>query len=309
MFIDRLIKKVKDTKNHSIVGIDLHEDFIPKSFWEKYYDNGLRSESISNILFQYSKEIIDSIYDIVPGIKPQIAFFERYGSQGIKAFENVCNYGKEKGLIVIADVKRGDIGSTAKAYSDYYLGIEDTSISVDAITANPYLGKDSIAPFVNDCINNKKGIFVLVKTSNASSGDIQDRTCDGKRIYETVCDLVIEIGDGCIGVNGYSSIGAVVGATHKKEGEHIRGLMKNTYFLVPGYGAQGAVASDLTGFFNNDGLGAIINSSRGITGAYRLDKYKSRYDENSFADAARNAAIDMKNEINKALEDAGKVAW
>lgn len=310
MFIDRLISKIISTKNHCIVGIDLHENIIPQYLWDKYYEaSSSKMESVSKILFQFSKEIIDNIYDIVPGVKLQIAFFERYGSYGIKAFEDVCRYAKEKGLIVIADVKRGDIGSTAEAYSNYFLGIEDTSISVDAITVNPYLGKDSIEPFVNDCINNKKGLFVLVKTSNKSSGDIQNRICDAKKIYEIVCDLVIDLGKKCMGEKGYSSIGAVVGGTHKEDGEHVRKLMENCYFLVPGFGAQGAKASDLSGFFNEDGFGAIINSSRGVIGAYKLDKYKNIYDEKSFAAAARNAAIDMRNEINKELEINRKIAW
>ncbi len=306
MFIDKLIDRIISTKNHCIVGIDPHEEIIPKRIMDDYCDLSVaKSESMGNIIFHMSKEIIDNIYDIVPCIKPQIAFFEKYGSHGIKAFENVCYYAKEKGLIVIADVKRGDIGSTAKAYSDYYLGNKDTSISVDAITVNPYLGKDSIEPFVINCVDNGKGLFILVKTSNKSSSDIQDRICDGKRIYEIVSDLIIGLEEKSMGKNGYSSIGAVVGGTHKEEGEHMRKIMGRTYFLVPGFGAQGAKASDLAGFFNDDGLGAIINSSRGILGAYKSEKYKNQ----SFADAARNAAIDMRDEINKELYKTGKIAW
>ncbi|NLN49292.1 MAG: orotidine-5'-phosphate decarboxylase [Clostridiales bacterium] len=310
MFIDELIERIIKTKNHSIVGIDLHEGIIPQSVRDKNYNpNVSRIESITETMFQFSKEIINSIYDIVPAIKPQIAFFERYGSHGFKAFEKICKYAMNKALIVLADVKRSDIGSTAAAYSDYYLGTDFSSLSVDAITINPYFGEDSLIPFVDNCIKNNKGLFVLVKTSNKSSGDLQNRVCEGKKIYETVSELVTKQGMACIGKYGYSSIGAVVGATHKEDGENIRKLMKSTYFLVPGYGAQGGKASDLGGFFNEDGLGSIINSSRGIIGAYMLDKYKGKFDEDSYALAAREAVIDMRDDINKILEAAGKIAW
>lgn len=310
MFIDRLINRILSMKNHCIVGIDPHEEIIPVHIKERYYESSIsKNEIMGKVLLQFSKDIIDNIYDIVAGIKPQIAFFERYGSYGIRAYEEVCNYAKEKELIVIADVKRGDIGSTAKAYSNYYLGGKDSSISVDAITINPYMGKDSIEPFVVDCKKNNKGIFILIKTSNPSSDDIQNKICDNKRIYEIAGDIVIDLGMDCIGEKGYSSIGAVVGATHIKEGEYLRKKMKKTYFLVPGYGAQGAKASDLGGFFNEDGLGAIVNSSRGIIGAYTLDKYRDKYDKKNFAAAARSAAIDMKNEINGELIKVGKIPW
>ena len=310
MFIDKLTDRIIGMKNHCIVGIDLHEGIIPQNFWDNHTNIRVpKMESAANVFFQFSKEIIDSIYDIVPAIKPQVAFFEKYGSYGFRAFENVCRYAMDKGLIVIADVKRSDIGSTAAAYSSYYLGSEESSLSVDAITTNPYFGIDSIVPFVNDCVKNDKGIFVLVKTSNKSSDDLQNKVCDNKKVYEIVGDLVANLGKACVGKLGYSSIGAVVGATHKKDGERIRQLMKNTYFLVPGYGAQGGKASDLGGFFNEDGLGSVISSSRGIIGAYNDDKYKDLYDEKSFALAARNAAIDMRNDINYELESVGKIAW
>ncbi len=310
MFIDKLTDRIIGMKNHCIVGIDLHEGIIPQSFWNNHTDTKVpKMESAANVFFQYSKEIIDSIYDIVPAIKPQVAFFEKYGSYGFRAFENVCRYAMDKDLIVLADVKRSDIGSTAAAYSCYYLGTEEFSLSVDAITINPYFGEDSIVPFVDDCIKNDKGLFVLVKTSNKSSDNLQNRVSDNKKIYEIVGDLVVNLGRSCVGKLGYSSIGAVVGATHKEDGESIRKLMKNTYFLVPGYGAQGGKASDLGGFFNEDGLGSLISSSRGIIGAYKSDKYRDLYDEKSFALAARNAAIDMRNDINYELESFGKIAW
>ena len=309
MFIDRLIEKIVETKNHSIVGIDPHNSIIPRFLWDRYYDNESIMESVSEILFQFSKEIIDNIYDIVPAIKPQVAFFERYGSFGFSAFERVCEYAQSKGLLVIGDVKRGDIGSTAVAYSRYYLGNKKDGISLDSITLNPYLGSDSIEPFIEDAIDNGKGLFILVKTSNESSGDIQDLNCGEKAVYEIVAELINSLGKEYIGEKGYSPIGAVVGATYKEEGSFIREKMKNCFFLVPGYGAQGGKASDLSGFFNDDGLGALINSSRGIIGAYRLDKYKSIYGEKSFGIAARQAALDMQDDINRVLKKTNKIAW
>lgn len=310
MFTDKLIERIIDMKNHCIVGIDPHYNIIPDYLKHRYQKEGGQSlDSIAEMLYEFSKEIIDHIYDIVPAVKPQIAFFERYGSFGLKAFERVCSYAKEKGLLVIADVKRGDIGSTCEAYSQYYLGDGIGSVSCDAITVNPYLGKDSINPFAERCINGDKGIFILVKTSNKSSIDIQDLACGEKKIYEHAAELVNSIGKGHEGSRGYNSIGAVVGGTFKEEGESLRNIMKTSYFLVPGFGAQGGKASDLPGYFNEDGLGSIINSSRGIIGAYLLDRYKSDFDDKSYGAAARRAAIDMRNEINKHLEENNKVVW
>jgi len=310
MFTDRLIERIISMKNHSIVGIDPSYSIIPESLKDKYIgDNGGSIESISEMLYVFSTEIIDHIYDIAPAIKPQIAFFERYGSAGLRSFEEICSYAKNKGLLIIADVKRGDIGSTCEAYAQYYLSNEIGSLDCDAITVNPYLGRDSINPFVEKCIDNDKGIFILVKTSNKSSVDIQNLMADQKRIYEHVADMVNCLGGDFKGEKGYSPVGAVVGGTFREEGEKLRQLMKNCYFLVPGFGAQGGAASDLPGYFNEDGLGSIINSSRGIIGAYLLDRYRHDYDEKSFGAAARQAAIDMRDEINMCLMEKGKVAW
>lgn len=310
MFTDRLIERIISMKNHSIVGIDPSYSIIPQFLKDKYIgDNGGSIESISEMLYVFSIEIIDHIYDIIPAIKPQIAFFERYGSAGLKAFEEVCRYAKNKGLLVIADVKRGDIGSTCEAYAQYYLGNDIGSLDCDAITVNPYLGRDSINPFVEKSIDNDKGLFILVKTSNKSSVDIQDLISGEKMIYQHIAEIVSSLGKGHEGIKGYSPIGAVVGGTFKEEGEKLRQLMKNCYFLVPGFGAQGGVASDLPGYFNEDGLGSIINSSRGIIGAYLQERYRHNYDEKEYGVAARRAAIDMRDEINICLIEKGKVAW
>lgn len=310
MFTDKLIERIIEMKNHCIVGIDPHYNIIPDHLKNQYLKGEEENaENLAELLYVFSKEIIDHIYDIVPAVKPQIAFFERYGSSGLRAFERVCGYAKRKGLFIIADVKRGDIGSTCEAYSHYYLGEGPGSLACDAITVNPYLGRDSIDPFIEKCINGDKGIFILVKTSNKSSVDIQDLTCDGKRIYEHAAEMVVSLGKGHKGARGYNPIGAVVGGTFREEGEKLRSIMKANYFLVPGYGAQGGSASDLPGYFNEDGLGSIINSSRGIIGAYLLDKYKRDYDEKSYGKAARRAALDMRDEINSHLEKNDKVAW
>lgn len=310
MFTDILIQRIIDMKNHCIVGIDPHYNIIPEFLKKDYLGQGRESiENITEMLYEFSKEIIDHVYDIVPAVKPQIAFFERYGSSGLKAFEKVCSYAKGKGLIVIADVKRGDIGSTCEAYSDYYFGNGPGSVDCDAITLNPYLGSDSCRPFIERCRNGNKGIFILVKTSNRSSIDIQDLACGEKKVYEHVAQMVTSLGQGYEGVNGYNPIGAVVGGTFRKEGERLREVMKNSYFLVPGFGAQGGKASDLHGYFNDDGFGSIISSSRGIIGAYLLDRYKNDFGEKLFGAAARKAAMDMRDEINKCLEQNGKIAW
>jgi len=310
MFADKLIDRVISLRNHCIVGIDPSYNIIPEFLKEKYL--GSRGGNIDNIvemLYEFSINIIEHVYDIVPAIKPQIAFFEQYGSMGLKVLEEVCRHAKKKDLLVIVDIKRGDIGSTCEAYAEYYFGNNEWSLDCDAVTINPYLGRDSIIPFLEKCIENDKGIFILVKTSNKSSIDIQDLMCDRKKVYEHIADLVISLGKDYIGEKGYSPVGAVVGGTFKEEGENLRQRLKNSYFLVPGYGAQGGVASDLLGYFNQDGLGSVINSSRGIIGAYRLEKYKYDFNQISYGAAARKAAMDMRDEINMYLEKSGKLAW
>ncbi len=312
MFTDKLIEKVLKCRNHTVVGLDPRLDYVPRHILDEVSD-GISAGSINLVaaeaFFRFNKEIIDSIYDIVPAVKPQIAFYEQYGTAGFACYMKTCEYAKAKGLLVVGDVKRGDIGSTAEAYSDFYLGNNEWSVETDCITINPYLGTDSIMPFVKDCEKNGKGLYVLVKTSNKSSADIQDLEAGGKKIYEHVAELVVKLGVGLTGKYGYSSIGAVVGATFKSDGLKLREIMKKVYFLVPGYGAQGGTAEDVAVCFNEDGLGALVNSSRGIIAAYKNEGYKGRFSEREFGLAAREAAVVMRDDINKELMKAGKIAW
>jgi orotidine-5'-phosphate decarboxylase len=310
MIVDRLIEKVVKCKNHTVVGLDPRLDYVPAYIREAAKaQSGSFAEGVAKAFLAYNKELIDSIYDIVPAVKPQIAFYEQYGIEGVKCFQQTCEYAASKGLLVIGDIKRGDIGSTAEAYSEAYLGNKEYSINTDFVTVNPYLGTDSLAPFVKHCHENEKGIFVLVKTSNKSSGELQDLVCNGKTIYEHVADLVVRLGEPYRGSSDYNFVGAVVGATYKEEASKLRNIMKNTYFLVPGYGAQGGTAEDVAACFNQDGLGAIVNSSRGIIAAYKSMEYNEKYSEKDFAAAARAAAIKMRDDINSELGKKNKLAW
>lgn len=312
MYTDRLIDKIIICRNHTIVGLDPRLQYIPKHITEGVKESmpeGSGASITAEAFFRFNKEIIDNIYDIVPAVKPQIAFYEQYGAAGFECFIRTCRYAKSKGLLVIGDVKRGDIGSTAEAYSDFYLGDNEEMAEIDCITINPYLGTDSMTPFVKNCDKNGKGIYVLVKTSNKSSKDIQDLESGGKKIYEHVAELVVRLGEDIIGTYGYSSVGAVVGATFKNEGKRLRELMKRVYILVPGYGAQGGTAEDAAVCFNDDGLGAVINSSRGIIAAYMNEAYRERFSEREFGQAAREAAIVMREDINNELAKTGKIPW
>lgn len=310
MIIDRLIEKVIQCKNHTVVGLDPRLDYVPETMRQEAMEGAKSfSEGIAKAFLAYNKALIDNLYDIVPAVKPQIAFYEQYGVEGYRCFQQTCEYSASKGLVVIGDIKRGDIGTTAEAYSEAYLGDKEHSITTDMVTVNPYLGTDSLEPFIKDCSQNGKGIFVLVKTSNKSSGDIQDLICNGKTIYEHVAELVVKLGAPYIGGHGYNFVGAVVGATYKDEAAKLRDIMKNTYFLVPGYGAQGGTAEDVVACFNQDGLGAIVNSSRGIIAAHRSKEYSSRFAEKDFAAAAREAALRMRDDINRELVKNNKIAW
>jgi orotidine-5'-phosphate decarboxylase len=310
MIVDKLIERTIKCKNHTVVGLDPRLDYIPNYLREAAAAQSESfAEGVAKSFFAYNKELIDSIYDIVPAVKPQIAFYEQYGIEGVKCFKQTCDYAMSKGLLVIGDVKRGDIGSTAEAYSEAYLGNKEYSINTDFVTVNPYLGTDSLEPFIKHCNENEKGIFVLVKTSNKSSGELQDLVCNDKTIYEHVADLVVRLGTPYLGSHGYNFVGAVVGATYKEEAAKLRDIMKNTYFLVPGYGAQGGTAEDVVACFNQDGLGAIVNSSRGIIAAYKSKAYSEKYSEKDFAAAAREAAIKMRDDINKELGLNNKLAW
>ena len=243
-------------------------------------------------------------------MKPQIAMYEQFGVEGLQVFQKTVDYCKEKGLIVIGDVKRGDIGSTSKAYAVAHLGkvkIGSKMIKTfdeDFVTVNPYLGSDGVNPFLDVCREENKGIFVLVKTSNPSSGEFQDRLVDGRPLYELVGEQVAKWGESHMG-DAYSYVGAVVGATYPEMGRVLRKLMPKAYILVPGYGAQGGKAEDLVHYFNEDGQGAIVNSSRGIIAAYKQEKYAS-FGEAGYADASRQAVLDMIEDITGALRKAGK---
>ncbi len=288
MIIDKLIKQIIEKKNPTVVGLDPKLEFIPQYIKNKH-------DNVPNMFFEFNKVIIDEICDLVPAVKPQIAMYEEYGIEGLICYIETVKYAKSKGLIVIGDAKRGDIASTAKSYSLGHLG--DKHFSVDFLTVNPYMGYDSIQPFEDEIEKYNKGLFLLVKTSNPKSFQIQNLELkDGRLVYEEVANLTSEWGKKYIGEYGFSSVGAVVGATHKEELEHIRKIVPNVFFLVPGYGAQGGKAEDIACAFNEKGLGAIVNSSRGIIAAYQQEKYKE-FGEENFGKASRQAVIDMRDDI------------
>ncbi len=304
--IQKLIEKIKTTKAPVCVGLDPMLDYIPDHILKKAYDDyGETLTGAAQAVFEFNKAIIDAVCDLIPAVKPQSAMYEQFGVEGIIAYKKTVDYCHDKGLIVIGDVKRGDIGSTSVAYAAGHLGrvsVGTKSFSgfdTDFVTVNPYLGTDGVKPFVDICNEEDKGIFVLVKTSNRSSGEFQDRISDGKPIYEHVADKVIEWGG--MSMDGdYSNVGAVVGATYPEMSARLRKMMPHTYFLVPGYGAQSGTAEDLRCCFNEDGLGAIVNSSRGIIAAYKQDKY-AQFGPEHFAEASRQAVIDMVEDINRVL--------
>ena len=345
-FADRLLEAIKEKENPSCVGLDPRIGNIPEHIRQEVLKRyGNNTEAVAKAIIKFNTVIIDAIADIIPAIKPQIAFYEKYGSYGIEAFERTVEYAKSKGLIVIEDAKRNDIGSTAQAYADGHLGkielCDGSQISgfdVDAITVNAYLGIDGIKPFIESCEEFGKGIFILDKTSNPSAGDLQDKIVEledwqvdlineclegtGIKLsdlpqlqkveeknrapnYVAMATLIHLWGKNLIGEKGYSSIGAVIGATYPQEAKLLRKIMPNTLILVPGYGAQGATAEDVVHSFNDDGYGAIVNSARGIIFAYQREPYKNRYSSEKFGDAARAAALDMKNAITQALKKAG----
>ena len=300
--ISKLIDKIQKTGAPIVVGLDPKLSFIPDRIKEGCFEEkGKNAEGAAEAFWQFNKEIIDNIADVVPAVKPQIAMYEELGIPGLITFKKTVDYAKEKGLIVIGDVKRGDIGSTSEAYAVAHLGevtIEGSSFrgfDEDFATVNPYLGSDGVKPFIDVCNRHDKGIFVLVKTSNPSSGEFQDRLVDGRPLYELVGEEVEKWGlDSMDG--SYSNVGAVVGATYPEMGRILREIMPHTYILVPGYGAQGGKGKDLVNFFNKDGLGAIVNSSRGIIAAWKSDAYKD-FADGKVGEAARAAALDMKKDI------------
>ena len=303
--MDRLIKRIKETNNPTVIGLDTKYDMIPNCIKNKYDDN---LEGVSKSILEFNKRLIDATYDIIPAVKINIAFYEMYGLDGMKAFEETCKYAKEKEMIVMADIKRGDIGNTAKAYSNAFLGRtkigdrEEAIYDVDFVTLSPYMGTDSIKPFVEDCIKYNKGAFVIVKTSNPSSGELQDLTLEsGEEVYTKVAKLVEEWGKDLVGEYGYSSISAVVGATYPKQLEDLRKVSPHTFFLIPGYGAQGGKAEDIALGFDKNGIGGIVNSSRGLMCAYQSDKWKDKFTEEEFDKATRAEAIRMREELTEAV--------
>lgn len=304
--INKLVDKIKKQNAPVVVGLDPMMKFVPKHLQDAAFkEYGETLEGAAEAIWQFNKAIIDNIYDIVPAVKPQVAMYEQFGIPGMIAFKKTVDYCHEKDMVVIGDVKRGDIGSTSEAYAVAHLGKvkvgnkEIAAFDEDFATVNPYLGSDGINPFLKVCKEEKKGIFILVKTSNPSSGEFQDRLIDGRPLYEHVGEKVNEWAMQCMG-DDYSYVGAVVGATYPEMGKVLRKVMPKSFILVPGYGAQGGKAQDLVHFFNEDGLGAIVNSSRGIIAAYAKEEY-AKFGEANFADASRQAAIDMINDINGAL--------
>lgn len=313
MFIDLLIDKINEKNNPSLIGLDPRIEYVPEFIKEKAFkEHGINLKGAAEAILVFNKKIIDAIYDIVPAVKPQVAYYEMYGLEGLRVFDETVKYAKGKGLIVIADGKRNDIGSTAEAYSAAFLGevsitgdLKETVFDADALTVNPYLGVDGIKPFLDDCKKYGKGIFVLVKTSNKSSGQVQDLLTDqGRSIYEIIADYVEEWGKSLKGKYGYSSVGAVVGATYPNQAKILRKILKSSYILVPGYGAQGGTAKDVAHSFHSNGLGAIVNASRSIMCAYQSEVWKNEYDEKRFDEASRAEALRMKEDINGALNRA-----
>jgi orotidine-5'-phosphate decarboxylase len=328
VFIDRLIERVIETKSPSVVGLDTRYDFVPQSVADACaaeFGDGARAKA--EAIYRFNIKLIDGIKDIVPAVKPQIAFYEIYGQYGAEAFIKTSKYARDNGLIVIADVKRGDVGPTAEAYADAFLGPDAVRrtdsgqanntardnapgwrYDADAITVNPYLGYDGVEPFITNCRKHNKGVFILVKTSNPSSRDFQDlELANGKKVYEHIGEKVREwaTGDGLLGAYGYSSVCAVVGATYPEQAGALREQLKRVYFLVPGYGAQGGGANDAAAAFDGSGLGALVNASRSVLCAWSDARWEGKYSHEDFAEAARAEVLRMKSEINKAINASG----
>lgn len=307
--INKLVKKIEELQAPIVVGLDPMLNYVPEHVKAKAFaEYGETLEGAGEAIWQFNKAIVDATCDLIPAVKPQIAMYEQFGIPGLQAFKKTVDYCKEKDLVVIGDIKRGDIGSTSGAYATAHVGQVQVgsnkfrAFDEDFVTVNPYLGSDGVKPFIDVCKEENKGIFVLVKTSNPSSGEFQDRLVDGKPLYELVGKMVDEWGQSHMG-DSYSYVGAVVGATYPEMGKVLRKLMPKTYILVPGYGAQGGKAKDLVPYFNKDALGAIVNSSRGIIAAYKQEKY-AKFGPEAFDAASRQAVLDMKEDLLGAL--AGK---
>lgn len=306
--INQLVANIKKTGAPIVVGLDPMLNYIPEQVQKKAFaEYGETLEGAAEAIWQFNKEIVDKTYDLIPAVKPQISMYEQFGLPGLAAFKKTVDYCKEKGLVVIGDIKRGDIGSTSAAYAVGHIGKVKVGSKTyapfdeDFVTVNPYLGSDGVNPFLDVCKEEKKGIFVLVKTSNPSSGEFQDQKIDGRPLYELVGEKVAAWGSEVMG-DEYSYVGAVVGATYPEMGKVLRKVMPKAYILVPGYGAQGGKGKDLVHFFNEDGLGAIVNSSRGIIAAYKQEQY-AKFGAENFGDASRAAVETMIADIKGALEN------
>ncbi|MCD2492822.1 orotidine-5'-phosphate decarboxylase [Lacrimispora sp. NSJ-141] len=305
--INKLCEKIKKLGAPVVAGLDPMLSYVPEHILKSSFSEyGETLKGAADAIWQFNKGIVDSVCDLIPAVKPQAAMYEQFGVEGMEAYKKTVDYCHEKDLVVIGDVKRGDIGSTSAAYAAGHLGrvqVGNTVLKVfdeDFATVNPYLGTDGIKPFIDVCKEEKKGIFILVKTSNPSSGEFQDRLMDGRPLYEWVGEKVAQWGESCMG-DSYSYVGAVVGATYPEMGKVLRKVMPKSFILVPGYGAQGGKAADLVPYFNEDGLGAIVNSSRGIIAAYKKEPYV-KFGAENFGEAARQAVLDMIADINGALQ-------
>ncbi len=300
MSLDRMIEKIEQTQNPTVAGLDPKLDYVPEYIKAKCFDKyGETLKGAAKALLEFNKGLIDALYDIVPAVKPQAAYYEMYGTAGVKTLYKTQEYARSKGMYVITDGKRNDIGTTMEAYAAAHLGkvkvgsAEYEPFLGDALTVNGYLGSDGIKPLIKVCAENDKGIFVLVKTSNPSSGELQDKLVDGMPIYKLMGRMCEEWGKELPGAYGYSGVGAVVGATYPEQIKQLRAALPHTFFLIPGYGAQGATAKDISAAFDSNGLGGIVNSSRGIMCAYK----KQKVNERDYAIAARKEAIRMRDEI------------
>ena len=309
VMINKLVEKIQKTHAPIVVGLDPMMNYIPDHIQKKAFaEYGETLEGAAEAIWQFNKEIVDHTCDLIPAVKPQIAMYEQFGIPGLQAFKKTVDYCHQKDLVVIGDIKRGDIGSTSAAYATGHIGDVTvggqtyTPFGEDFVTVNPYLGSDGVQPFIDVCKEQKKGLFILVKTSNPSSGEFQDKLVDGKPLYELVGEKVAQWGADCMG-NQYSYIGAVVGATYPEMGKVLRKIMPKSFILVPGYGAQGGKGADLVHFFDANGLGAIVNSSRGIIAAYKQEQY-AHFTQENYADASRQAVLAMIKDIDHALQKA-----
>jgi orotidine-5'-phosphate decarboxylase len=310
-FADRLTQRIQETRNPTVMGLDPMLDYVPASILDYFRhecDDAAMASGLA--LYEFNRRLIEAVADIVPAIKPQTAYYEQYGTPGVTALRQTIQYARKNGLLVIVDGKRNDIGSTAEAYARAYLdgttlidGNNAAVFEADALTVNGYLGSDGIAPFMRACQDRGRGIFILVRTSNASAGDLQDLILsDGRPVYEAMAGKVAEWGEPLTGSSGYSSVGAVVGATWPLQAARLRKLMPHTFILVPGYGAQGATANDAANSFGPNGGGAIVNASRSLMLAWK----KHQMDHESFDLAARREALLMKADLQRALEQSGR---